>query len=221
MLQVRDTLYNQHMNKVDTTAMTVATYDKMVKPYVEAYFGDTLDIPFIEKFSLLLPKNARILDAGCGPGTHIQHLLPRGYSVEGIDLSNEMLHEATQRFPSATFRRMDLRHLEYESDSFDAVLAAYSLIHVPEAEVWETLQGFHRILKPNGLLMTITQKGQPDHILPDPLLPDSPTFLNLFTTDRLSDSLEQAGFTTMNLHEMPYNDPDNLTDAIIYNISRK
>jgi len=40
-----------------------------------------------------LPKGAKILDVGCGPGRHAIELASRGYQVTAIDFSQKMLEE--------------------------------------------------------------------------------------------------------------------------------
>src|SRR5438309_11550008 len=44
-----------------------------------------------------LPPDARVLDAGCGPGLVSEVFLRAGHRVVGVDLSAEMVRRARQR----------------------------------------------------------------------------------------------------------------------------
>jgi 2-polyprenyl-3-methyl-5-hydroxy-6-metoxy-1,4-benzoquinol methylase len=57
-----------------------------------------------------LPEKASILDIGCGSGKPIDaYLVERGFSVIGIDISEEQIKLAKQNVPSADFRVADSR----------------------------------------------------------------------------------------------------------------
>lgn len=147
----------------------VSTYNKVARTYTDKYFNDTADFPYIDKFLQLLKPGSRILDIGCGPGSFSRYIHEKGFNIEGIDLSEEMLKIAKQKVPNVNFKLMDMRKLDHENNSFDGLLLAYSLIHIPSKEILETLNGFYRVLKPGGFIMTITQAGEPDRVVDEPL----------------------------------------------------
>lgn len=47
-----------------------------------------------------LPKRARVLDIGCGPGIQAREFIKRGYHVVGIDFSEEMVRLAKKKAPN-------------------------------------------------------------------------------------------------------------------------
>lgn len=49
----------------------------------------------------LVPRGARVLNLGCGPGTDEEHLAARGYQVTAIDWSPAMVREARRRVAAA------------------------------------------------------------------------------------------------------------------------
>jgi SAM-dependent methyltransferase len=75
---------------------------------------------------LSLPRAARILDVGCGPGRHAVELARRGYEVTGVDVSARFLElaaEAARRAGvGAAFFEVDARRMPFD-DEFDAVLS--------------------------------------------------------------------------------------------------
>lgn len=93
-----------------------------------------------------------VLDAGCGPGHWAAHLAARGIEVYGVDLSSEFLSSASRRFPATPFRRGDLRDLPFPDETFGGVLAWYSLIHLPPADMPAAFGELARVLRPGGTL---------------------------------------------------------------------
>jgi SAM-dependent methyltransferase len=81
-----------------------------------------------------LPQGTSILELGCGTGGHAEHFAKMGYTVQGVDLSEDMLKEAESKkiaLPQELSARLnfaqgDIRTLRL-GKQFDAVL---SLFHV-------------------------------------------------------------------------------------------
>lgn len=77
-----------------------------------------------------LPRRATVLDLCCGDGRMSQQLLRRGFSVVGLDGSEEMLAYAKRRAPRADFILGDARSFRF-AQQFDAVVSTFdSLNHV-------------------------------------------------------------------------------------------
>lgn len=104
----------------------------------------------------LLPDVAgrRVLDAGCGIGTHVPWLLDEGGTVVGIDRSERAVEIARERHgDAATFRQWDLTEpFDFASDdSFDVVLSHLVLDHI---EDWHPVfEEFDRVLAEDGTLV--------------------------------------------------------------------
>jgi len=108
----------------------------------------------LKEFVTLLPKNARVLDVGCGAGVPIaEFLVESGFDVIGIDFSENMLKLARKNVPRAAFMKKDMNELDFPADSFDGLTAFYSIIHVPREKHSQLLESFHRILKPEGIML--------------------------------------------------------------------
>lgn len=75
-----------------------------------------------------LPLAARLLDLCCGTGQLAALLIKRGYSVTGIDNSEEMLRYARRNAPAAHFVKADARTFEL-TDSFDAVVSTFDSLN--------------------------------------------------------------------------------------------
>lgn len=205
---------------MDANNIAISTYEKIAGKYSDLYFNDQTDFPYLDKFLATLPPNANILDVGSGPGEFSRHLIDKGFVVEGIDLSPAMLEIARAKVPHGKFTNMDMRSLTYPDGVFDALLVAYSLIHIPSPEIPKTLRGFTRVLKPGGLILLITQKGKPDQIVDELLQEGEKMFFNFFTPERIANFLTDSGFTILWQEEKPSEDMTTMSDAIIYTLAR-
>lgn len=128
-------------------------YNKIAKEY-QAYRDIFKHKKEIEKFISLLPKNAKVLDVGCGTGVPVaKNLVDSGFDVIGIDLSESMLKLARKNVPKAKFIKKGVTKLDFEDNSFDGLTAFYSIIHVPREKHSSIFQSFHKLLKPNGIML--------------------------------------------------------------------
>lgn len=106
----------------------------------------------------LVPRNARILDAGCGPGRHAGELHQRGHTVVGVDVDPELIAAAEEDHPGPTWLVGDLAELDLEAAGhpgrFDAILMAGNVMTFlaagTEVEVLRRL-GLH--LAPEGRIV--------------------------------------------------------------------
>lgn len=208
---------------MDKNQIAVSTYNKIARQYTTHNFDDTSALPYVDNFLSCLPKNAKILDAGSGPGNLVKHALHRGYKAEGVDLSEEMVRIAREKVHEGKFTLMDMRHLDYADTTFDGIISSYSLIHIPSDEIPDTLKEFYRVLRPGGNLLIIVQKGEADHIVNEPFDKKERMFINFFTCARLAKLLSTAGFSIIQQEEVRTSDIHEFakSDTIIYTIAEK
>jgi len=100
-----------------------------------------------------LPADARVLDAGCGAGDLVLEALDDATGV-GLDVSREQTLRA-RRVADAVVQG-DMTRLPFPADSFDAVTAMYSLIHVPAPEHGAFYDELARVLRPDGEAVVVT-----------------------------------------------------------------
>ena len=110
-----------------------------------------IEPPPREMFLAYLPKDGKIVDAGCGFGKWVVYLHRRGYDILGID-NNEMAIAKLKEFDSSLRVEMgDILNLGYPDDSFDAYISMGVIEHFEEGPQL-ALREAHRILKPGGLV---------------------------------------------------------------------
>jgi SAM-dependent methyltransferase len=94
-----------------------------------------------------------VADVGCGPGQVTAHLHELGVDAFGIDLSPAMIEVARRDHPGLRFEVGSMTDLSLADGSVAALLAFWSLIHVPDEAVPSVLQEFRRVLRPGGPLL--------------------------------------------------------------------
>ena len=98
--------------------------------------------------------NQRTLDAACGEGYGSAMLSVSAASVEGVDISQQAIGHAKQRYghlPGVEFQVADCTTLPYGDEEFDRVVSFETLEHLAEHD--ELLAEFKRVLKPEGCLI--------------------------------------------------------------------
>ena len=103
----------------------------------------------LDSFLDRLEPGARILELGCGGGRDSEAMIARGFDVDPTDGVAEIARQAEQRL-GRPVRVMRFDELESE-ESYDAVWAHASLLHVPRLHLRSVLSRIYRALKPRGL----------------------------------------------------------------------
>ncbi|WP_252698051.1 class I SAM-dependent methyltransferase [Natronosalvus vescus] len=130
-------------------------YDELADGYLEERSTSDLGMELLEPFLESLPAQALVLDAGCGPGRPVLTRLSDDPDVSavGIDLSRVQLELAAANAPNASLAQGDMTSLPVQSESFDAAVAYWSLIHVPMDDHPTVLEEFARVLRPGGRVL--------------------------------------------------------------------
>lgn len=101
-----------------------------------------------------LPRGARVLDVCCGTGTVARHLVSRGYSMTGVDASEEMLRYAREDVPEGEFIVGGAEDFRLPP-VYDAALSTFdSLSYLLDQEALE--RGFGNVyaaLRPGGMFV--------------------------------------------------------------------
>lgn len=145
---------------------TAAAYDLVAEDYAELLreelAGKPLDRALLAAFAEAAAQfaGAEVADVGCGPGRIAGHLRSLGLTVTGIDLSSEMLKVARRDHPGIRFQQGSMLDLPLPEASLAGVLAWYSIIHLPPAELPRVFAQFFRVLRPGGQLLLAFQAGQ-------------------------------------------------------------
>jgi ubiquinone/menaquinone biosynthesis C-methylase UbiE len=116
------------------------------------------EMPVLGRLGLTI-KDKDVLEIGCGNGygAHLIHQRsPRSYV--GLDVMEEQIEKALQRYPQYTFLVQDATDLSQFADaSKDVVIIFGALHHIPE---WRrVIDEIKRVLKPNGAFFIEEPRG--------------------------------------------------------------
>lgn len=99
-------------------------------------------------------KGATILDVGCGSCVHAIRLANHHFHVNGVDISENAIGEATRNIKAfdledqIILNRASLLSLPFEDATFEYILCWGVLMHIPEIE--NALNEIARVQKPGG-----------------------------------------------------------------------
>lgn len=108
-------------------------------------------------YQTVMAKNkAKILDIGFGTGTLSAKLYEQGCEVWGQDFSEEMIKIAKSKMPKAHLFQGDFSQGLAEPlllNSYDFIIATYSLHHLTDDRKIELIQLLLRLLKNGGIIL--------------------------------------------------------------------
>src|SRR5437879_2820078 len=132
-------------SRADRRAAQAWAFDRIGEHYDEAFPHKDGQIAAGAWLLEPLPSGARVLAAGCGTGLPTaRQLAEAGHKVTGVDISEGMLRLARQDVPDAEFHHADIADMDL--GDFAAVVAFFSLLMLPRAEIPSVLTKIHRML---------------------------------------------------------------------------
>src|SRR3972149_4725290 len=107
-------------------------FREQAKSYSEntgaSFYWHYIEKPAFDKHLQDLYKvDTRALDAGCGSGRTIQHLIDRGIdpsNIIGLDLSLDMLKIAAKKLPGVKLIQADLANAPLPHERFDLITSS-------------------------------------------------------------------------------------------------
>ena len=183
-----------HIGDDDAKSIVQRGYDVISERYLEWSTGFvTPRGRYEEKLFELVPDGSHVLDLGCGNGTRGTRRLAEHYQVVGVDLSPRAIELARRELPDVELLCADMTDLELGAESFDAVTAFYSLIHVPRQKQSTVLGNIARWLRAGGVLLaTMTVEDLPEGYEADWL--GAPMYWSGFDADANRRLVRDAGF---------------------------
>lgn len=107
-----------------------------------------------------------VLDNGCGPGRHSIYFAEKGFSVTGLDQSEEALsylkNWANEKHLSVTAVKGDIFSLPFPDNSFDGIIDYNVSYHTDTEGFFRAVAELHRVLSPGGeCYMTLLSQNSP------------------------------------------------------------
>jgi SAM-dependent methyltransferase len=186
----------EHAHLVREFDRMAEVYAEFVRPFSRPIFEEALAI--IERY---LPADARVLDAGCGPGTELRQVarrIPRG-EVVGIDLAAGMVEAAHRAAHAAgldnvAFVQADVGALPADfTESFDLVYSCLAHHHYPDPPA--ATREIFRCVRPGGTYCVVDPGPRWYTKLSAPLAKAAdPGWIGFRTPDEFAALFRDAGF---------------------------
>jgi ubiquinone/menaquinone biosynthesis C-methylase UbiE len=133
--------------------MAQARYDEVAEWYEATLAGDSAfaAMPRETALRLLGPPCGRLLDIGCGGGSHTAAFVAAGWSAVGIDVSEAQLRLARGRGCDVVLGRAE--SLPFEEASFDAAVSMWTHTDIDD---WPAaLCEARRVVRPGGAFVYV------------------------------------------------------------------
>jgi len=191
MTDVRPALYDRYVS-------TFKQENEQLTPTDLAHYYQWCDrryFPFLKE----LPKNATILELGCGHGRILNYLHQKGFTkVRGIDISNEQIMLAKEHGLNAE-REDVFEYLGGSTEKYDCIIAIDFFEHFTKEELMRLVHMIKSALRPNGLLLVQTVNGE--GLFPRQIIYGDITHMTVLTPGSMSQLLRGVGFRQIEFAE--------------------
>lgn len=143
------------MDRNDPKSLVASSYDRIAERHREWAAGTRAAER--ERYAAVLldalPDGADVLELGCGTAGPTTARLAERFRLTGVDISARSIDLARMNVPRARFVHADMTAVAFAPESFDAVAAFYSIIHVPRQEHAGLLDEIATWLRPGGVFV--------------------------------------------------------------------
>lgn len=105
------------------------------------------------------PDRMKVIDVGCGEGASLEPFLIYGFNPDllfGIDILQERIEQARQRFPAVNWICGDAAKMEFSDDEFDIVLESTMFCTIRDERLASLIANeMVRVTKPGGFILLI------------------------------------------------------------------
>lgn len=162
---------------------TLKFYNDNAEEYFEQTINGNLNVNY-NYFLKYIPKNAYILDWGCGSGRDSKFFIDNGYKIRAIDGSYKMCEIASkyinQHVDCIEFKDFD------EENVYDAIWACATILHIEEDRLPDILFRMTKALKNEGIIYASFKKGTGTKIVDG-------KFYNNMTKEKFENILSSIG----------------------------
>ena len=180
--------------------MVKSEYLEGYRKYAKEYSVHTSNklIQFqLNHFISLLPKNSKILDAGCGSGRDSAYFADEKLEVTSIDIVAELINEAKNNVKNVNFKLMDMKDIKFDENTFDGIWCMSSISDVEKKDDPMVIGNFNKIIKNNGILYISAREGQGEQVIEKGFFNDLPRFYAYYSQQELEELLVTNKFKVL------------------------
>jgi SAM-dependent methyltransferase len=176
------------------------------------------ELPWLEEaVTQYLPRQSRVLEAGCGTGHYVVALRARGFDAEGIEWAEKTVEAVKTLYPDLPIHQGDVTSLDVPDGYYSGYISLGVVEHRQQGP--ETfLQEAHRVLSADGVALISVPYFHSLRRLKATLglyrgrSKGLEFYQYAFTAEEFSKCLELAGFEV--LDRMPYDVVKGLKDEL-------
>jgi ubiquinone/menaquinone biosynthesis C-methylase UbiE len=132
-----------------------------------------------------------------------------------------MIHLAKKNVPSANFLVRDIRNLSVLENDYDAAIAAFSIVHLSNDEVFNLIKDVGSLLKSKGVLYISCIEGSNSDCIKTSFSPEKNIYFNHFSENFITRALTNNDFSIINSFNQDYPEPDGTTSTELFFYAQK
>ena len=169
-------------------------YDHIAQRYLDWSTASPARLSYLQKVMEHLPAHSEVLELGCGAGVPCTQRLAQQAHVTGVDISAAQIVLARYYVPTATLIQSDMMALNFPLATFDAVVAFYSMFHLPRTEQVVLIARLAIWLRPSGwFVCNFGVSNNPGSIEPDWL--GTPMYWSSYDAQTNLNMIRKAGLS--------------------------
>jgi len=151
-------------------------------------------------------RNAKMLDAGCGPGNITKYLLTQrpDFNITGTDIAPNMIDLARKNNPGAEFTVLDTRQISNFTAQFDGIICGFCLPYLEENDVRKFISDAFRLLTENGVFYLSFVEGDSSNSGFRESSSGDLVYFHYYTLENIRLKLESTGFKNLRLFRVNY-----------------
>lgn len=160
---------------------------KYYNEHAKAFAASTANLEFTEfqdKFLSYIKPGARVLDFGCGSGRDTKYFLDKGYQVDAIDGSSELVKMASE-YAQIEVKQMLFQELQAVG-VYDGIWACSSILHLTKDELADVMERMEKALVSKGIIYMSFKYGTEENERKGRHFTD-------MTEDKMKDLLDKVG----------------------------
>lgn len=192
----------------DPKSIVEAGYDAMAARFDAWRQGieGSPELEWAEDLLARLPDDPQLLELGSGGARGPTRMLAEAGSLVGVDISIEQVKAAERRCPEATFLHADMTEIEFEPESFDAIVSVNVFNHIPRSDLPRLVERCAAWLRPGGYFLASFGRSGDEGIQDDWL--GVPMFFASYTEAETLGLIPRAGLTIERNKVVPIIEPE-------------
>jgi SAM-dependent methyltransferase len=141
------------------------SYEDVIRAgaYAKLEFANTYYLAYRDLPALIAEHvtGTRALDFGCGTGRSTRVLRALGFSVIGIDISEDMLRNARALDPDGDYRLVPSGDLsQFAAGDFDLIVSMFTFDNIPGPAKAGIFAELRRLLRPTGIITSVVSSPE-------------------------------------------------------------